>query len=157
MWEDIFSPIKNATNVNGKKSSSFHYQNHKGGFTKLEDFAGRYVFIDVWATWCGPCLKQFPFLEKLEQTYKNKNVVFISISIDSPEDAEKWNTFVAAKNLSGVQLMADKAHQSEFILNYGIVSIPRFIIISPNGIIVDANAKMPSDPALIEQLDGLLK
>ncbi len=105
----------------------------------------------------GPCLKQFPFLEKLEQTYKDKNIVFVSISIDSPEDAEKWNTFVAAKNLSGVQLMADKAHQSEFILNYGIVSIPRFIIISPNGIIVDANAKMPSDPALIEQLDGLLK
>ena len=156
MWNEIFAPIKNATNVNGKKSSSFNYQNHKGGFSKLEDFAGKFIFIDVWATWCGPCVKQFPFVEKMAHTYKDKNIVFVSISIDSPEDAEKWKSFVTSKNLGGVQLMADHAHQSKFIYDYGIVSIPRFIIIAPDGTILDANAKMPSDGALAVQLDKLL-
>ena len=71
--------------------------------------------------------------------------------------SEKWKTFVTEKALGGIQLFADKNWNSDFIKAFGINSIPRFILIDPNGVVVDADAKRPSNPKLIEQLDGLLK
>ena len=91
--------------LNGNASPSFAYENHKGGVTKLEDFKGKYVYIDVWATWCAPCRAEIPFLQKIEEKYHGKNIEFISISIDTDKDHEKWNKFVTDKNLGGVQLI----------------------------------------------------
>jgi len=141
----------------GKPSPAFNYENFKGGTTKLEDFKGKYVYIDVWATWCGPCRQEIPFLQKVEEKYHGKNIVFTSISIDTAKDHEKWKKMVGDKTLGGVQLFADKDWKSEFIQAYGINSIPRFILIDPKGNVVEADAKRPSDPALQEQLDKLLK
>ena len=141
----------------GKPSPVFAYENFKGGSTKLEDFKGKYVYIDVWATWCGPCRQEIPFLQKVEEKYHGKNIVFTSISVDVAKDHEKWKKMVGEKALGGVQLFADKDWKSDFIQAYGINSIPRFILIDPKGNVVDADAKRPSDPALQEQLDKLLK
>ena len=47
--------------------------------TKLEDLRGKYVYIDVWATWCGPCRGEIPYLQKVEEKYKGKNIEFVSI------------------------------------------------------------------------------
>ena len=63
-------------------SPSFNYDNYAGGKTKLEDFKGKYVYIDVWATWCGPCRAEIPFLKKVEEKYHDKNITFVSISVD---------------------------------------------------------------------------
>jgi len=143
--------------LKGKPSPSFNYENFKGGTTKLEDFKGKYVYIDVWATWCGPCRQEIPFLQKVEEKYHGKDIVFTSISIDTAKDHEKWKKMVGDKTLGGVQLIADKDWKSDFTQAYGINSIPRFILIDPKGNVVDADAKRPSDPALQEQLDKLLK
>lgn len=141
----------------GNASPVFDYENFKGGKTKLEEFKGKYVYIDVWATWCGPCRAEIPFLQKVEEKYKGKNIEFISLSIDEAKDHEKWKTMVADKKLGGVQVFADNNWTSAFVRAYGINSIPRFILIDPKGNVVDADAKRPSDPALQAQLDGLLK
>jgi thiol-disulfide isomerase/thioredoxin len=141
----------------GKPSPTFTYENHKGGKTKLEDFKGKYVYIDNWATWCGPCRAEIPFLQKIEDKYHGKNIEFVSISIDEMKNHDKWKKFVDDKKLGGVQLMADKDWRSDFMVAYGINSIPRFILIAPDGTVVDADAKRPSDPALTAQLDELLK
>jgi thiol-disulfide isomerase/thioredoxin len=146
-----------AGKLKGKPSPSFSYENFKGGITKLDDFKGKYVYIDVWATWCGPCRQEIPFLQKVEDKYHGKNIVFTSISIDTAKDHEKWKKMVGDKTLGGVQLFADKDWKSDFIQAYGINSIPRFILIDPKGNVVDADAKRPSDPALQAQLDKLLK
>jgi len=146
-----------AGKLKGKPSPSFNYENFKGGTTKLEDFKGKYVYIDVWATWCGPCRQEIPYLQKVEEKYHGKDIVFTSISIDTAKDHEKWKKMVGDKTLGGVQLFADKDWKSDFTQAYGINSIPRFILIDPKGNVVDADAKRPSDPALQEQLDKLLK
>lgn len=138
-------------------SPSFSYRNFKGGKSKLEDFKGKFVFIDIWATWCGPCMREIPFLQKLEEKYKDKNIVFVSISIDKQNDIDKWKAVVKEKNLGGVQLLADYDWNSTFVKAFGVKSIPRFILIDPNGVVVHAVADRPSNLELAKELDGLLQ
>lgn len=143
--------------MNNSVSPSFDYENHKGGKTKLEDFKGKYVYIDVWATWCAPCRAEIPSLKKLEEKYHGKNIEFVSISIDVDKDHEKWKTFVNDKQLGGVQLFADKNWNSDFMKSFGVTSIPRFILIDPSGKVVKSDASRPSSPDLETELDSLLK
>ena len=143
--------------LNNSMSSPFDYLNFKGGNTKLSDFKGKYVYIDVWATWCGPCIAEIPFLKKVEEKYEGKNIAFVSISVDVQKDFEKWKKFVKDKQLGGIQLFADKNWNSDFVKSFGINSIPRFILIDPSGKVVSADAARPSSPKLSEQLDTLLK
>ena len=143
--------------LNGTASPSFKYENHKGGFTSLEDLKGKYIYIDVWATWCGPCRQEIPFLQKTEEAYHGKNIEFVSISIDEQINHEKWNQFVKDKNLGGIQLLADKDWKSDFVQGYKINGIPRFILISPEGKIVNADAPRPSSPELVTLLDSVVK
>jgi len=124
---------------------------------KLEDFKGKYVYIDVWATWCGPCRAEIPFLKKIEEKYHGKNIVFISISVDTDKDHEKWQKFVTEKELGGIQLFADKNWNSDFIKAFGINAIPRFLLIDPSGKVLKADAARPSSVELTKLLDTLLK
>ena len=138
-------------------SPTFNYENHKGGMTKLEDLRGKYVYIDVWATWCGPCIGEIPHLKIVEEKFHGKNIEFVSISIDTKKDYEKWKKFVVAKELGGIQLFADNDWNSDFVKAYGINGIPRFILIDPKGNIVNANVDRPSSPSLIPLLEKLVK
>lgn len=146
-----------AKKVEGSLAPSFDYENHKGGKTKLEDLRGKYVYIDVWATWCGPCRAEIPHLKKVEEKYHGKNIEFVSISVDVDKDHEKWQKFVTDKQLGGIQLFADKNWTSDFIKAFNINSIPRFLLIDPNGKVVKADAPRPSSITLVELLDGLVK
>lgn len=142
--------------MNGTVSPGFNYHDYKGTKTKLESFKGKYVYIDLWATWCGPCVREIPFLQKIEERYHDKNIVFVSISIDKKTDFKKWETMVKEKNLGGVQLIADNDWDSEFAKSFGVTSIPRFILIDPSGKVVKAVAERPSNPELLKELDKLL-
>lgn len=144
----------------GATSPAFkNYENYKGGTTSLSDLKGKYVYVDVWATWCGPCKAEIPSLKKVEKEYEGKNIQFVSISIDDARRSgggsldvakEKWRTMIAEKELGGIQLFSDDNWNSEFVKNYKINGIPRFILIDPNGNIVDADAPRPSSDKLIE-------
>lgn len=140
----------------GMESPSFDYENIKGGTTSLSDLKGKYIYIDIWATWCGPCIREIPALKRLEKEFHNENIEFLSISIDKAKDHEKWIQMIEEKSLSGTQLFADKDWKSDFIKAYLIESIPRFLIIDPNGNILDTNADRPSDPELRTTLKDLL-
>lgn len=127
-----------------------NYENFAGGTTSLSDLKGKFVYIDIWATWCGPCKREIPNLKALEKDFHGKNIEFVSISVDNVDGRRgshaSWLEMVKEKELGGVQLFADKDFNSEFIQEYGINSIPRFILIDPEGNIVDSNAMRPSDP-----------
>lgn len=148
---------QNRIAVNTKKgapSPAFvNYENYKGGTTSLDDLKGKYVYIDVWATWCGPCRQQIPFLQELEEKYHGKNIEFVSISTDSPAQHQAWKKMIAEKNMGGIQLFAGK--DQSFVRAYEVSGIPRFILIDPDGNILDANAPRPSDRSLISLLDNL--
>lgn len=141
----------------GTPSPTFeNYENHAGGATSFNDLLGSYTYIDVWATWCGPCKAEIPHLKKLEADYHDKNIQFVSISIDKAEDHEKWIAMVNDKELGGVQLFADNDWNSQFIKDYYIKGIPRFILIDPEGNVISPDAPRPSDDKVREVLDGLL-
>ncbi len=153
----------------GMASPTFeNYENYKGGTTSISDFKGKYVYFDIWATWCGPCKAEIPFLKEVEKKYHGKNIEFVSISVDdgrgykaaTQEEAaaaakDGWKQMIADRELGGVQLFSDKAWQSDFIQNYKINGIPRFILIDPNGNIVSADAPRPSSDKLIELFNEL--
>lgn len=146
-----------ADKLKGQPSPLFNYENFKGGTTKLESLKGKYVYVDVWATWCGPCRQQIPHLQQLEKDYHGKNIEFVSISIDEKKNYDKWRKMVEEKQLGGIQLIADNAWQSAFVQAFGINSIPRFLLIDPKGNVLNADAPRPSEPGLRAELDKLLK
>lgn len=141
----------------GKPSPDFNFENIDGGQSKLSDLRGKYVYIDVWATWCGPCKMEIPHLIKLEKELHGKNITFVSLSLDDQKDKQKWKDYVIEKQLGGVQVISDKAFDTDFVQLYNINAIPRFILLDPEGNVVSPNANRPSDPKLREELLVLLQ
>jgi thiol-disulfide isomerase/thioredoxin len=132
----------------GKPSPKFNYPDINGKNVSLDDLKGKYVYVDVWATWCAPCKREIPYLKKLNDEYKNNDIVFVSLSIDKMEDKGKWEDMVKKEKLKGVQIFSDNNWNSDFVRAYGITGIPRFILIDKEGNIVDADAPRPSNPEL---------
>lgn len=141
-YTDIYNKIKSL--VKGSPSPSFSYKSINGDTVSLKDLVGKLVYIDVWATWCGPCKAQFPFLIKLEEDYRDKDVAFVSISIDNPKDEDKWRKMVKDKELKGIQLLAENAWSSSFAKDYVIRGIPRFILLDKKGYIISPFAPRPA-------------
>ena len=137
----------------GQPAFGFSYLDIEGNEVALSDFKGKYVYIDVWATWCGPCKREIPFLTKIEEEFHDKNIVFMSISTD--ENKEAWERMVKEKNMQGVQLHAGRGSSisKDYIINF----IPRFILIDPEGNIVNSNAPRPSGnlSQLLNSLEGI--
>lgn len=130
--------------VSGKESVEFNYENFSGGETTLKDLSGKLVYIDVWATWCGPCLKEMPPLKKLVDDYKGKNIEFVSISIDHKKDYDKWRKMVPEKNVGGIQLYDAEGLSSSFMKAFNVGLIPRFLMLDSEGKIITAHAPRPS-------------
>lgn len=141
----------------GQKGFEFTYKDINDKPVSFSDFKGKYVYIDIWATWCGPCKAEIPYLKKLEEAYRGKDIVFMSVSVDNPKDQQKWKDFVKKEQLSGIQLMADKAFESTITKNYEVKGIPRFLLFDKQGNIISADALRPSNELLKEQLNKLLK
>lgn len=151
---ESYNKLKTVTK--GQPSPQFdNYENFAGGTTSLSDLKGKYVYVDVWATWCGPCKREIPFLQKVEKKYEGKNIEFVSLSVDKLDDHDKWEKMVKEEQLGGIQLFADKSWESDFVTGYLIKGIPRFILIDPNGNIVSSNAPRPSDSKLIDLFNEL--
>lgn len=135
----------------GNSAPDFTYPDISGQDHSLTDYKGKYVYIDVWATWCKPCLYEIPFLKQLEEDYRNRNIIFISVSID--EDYEKWKKMVSEKDMQGIQIIASDP-ESKIRKDYMIGGIPRFIFIGPGGEIIDNDATRPSDDATREMFES---
>lgn len=129
---------------NRKPATDFTYQDVDGNKVSLSDFKGKVVYIDVWATWCGPCKSEIPHLKKLEKEYHdNPNVVFMSVSVDNDKAYERWKQFIAENEMEGVQLYTGT--DSEVISEaYAIRGIPRFILVDKKGNLVASDAVRPS-------------
>ncbi|WP_207420470.1 TlpA family protein disulfide reductase [Desertivirga brevis] len=140
----------------GSEAPLFSYKDQTNHTVSLSNFRGSYVFLDVWATWCSPCKQELPYLKEIEQRYQHQNIRFVSVSVDMQAHRERWLQFVKEQNLPGTQLIADRDFRSDFIQAFGINTIPRFVLIDPDGRIVDSNAPRPSNPKLQQILDKLL-
>ena len=128
----------------GSPSPSFNYPDSSGKNISLESLKGKLVYVDVWATWCGPCKAQIPFLKQLEEKYREEDIAFVSLSIDQLKNISKWKDMIVDKELEGIQIIADKAWRSKFVTDYIIEGIPRFILIDKDGNLMDPMAPRPA-------------
>jgi thiol-disulfide isomerase/thioredoxin len=142
--------------IQGKKAPDTTLSDTEGNQHKLSDYFGKLTYIDVWATWCVPCCREIPFLEKLVEHYKgNDNIQFISISVDS--DHAAWLAKLQKDKPAWKQFNLNKEENQAFSKAWNISGIPRFIIIDKNGNIYDADAIRPSDKNIITTLDKLIQ
>jgi len=138
--------------VPGGSWIDFTYPDRDGKMHKLSDNLGKVVLIDVWATWCQPCLAEQPALEALEKSFEGKNVEFISLSIDT--DQGKWKQMIEEKKLSGLHLYSN--NQGPIVKDYELIGVPRFILFDKNGKTVSFDAPRPSDPKLKALIESKL-
>ncbi len=127
----------------------------EGKSVRLSDLYGKYLYIDVWATWCAPCCAEIPAMEQLVKAFLgNDKIAFVSISVDT--DRQKWHKKLDADKPQWAQYVSDKSLSENVTLQFGISGIPRFIILDPTGKIVMPDAPRPSTPGMVQQLQGIL-
>ena len=138
----------------GAISPPFEYENTEGKIITQEDLKGKITYIDLWATWCGPCIREIPYFDTLQEAFKDKEIAFVSICQNDTK--ERWLKAIETKNLKGLQLYAN-GDGGQFYKDYQVTGIPRYIILDADGKIIDSDAKRPSDKRLTNELEALLK
>lgn len=141
----------------GAVAPAFKLPDTKGKPVQLSDFSGKVVYLDIWATWCGPCLKEIPYLERLKEKFRNKDVEVIAISIDTKVDT--WLAKVAAMKMEGTQLIdSNGSENSKIAKDYKIHGVPHYVLIDKNGRVASAFAPRPSMEVEVEkQINELLQ
>lgn len=103
---------------------------------KLSDFRGKYVLLDFWASWCGPCRAENPNVVKAFNTYKDKNFTVLGVSLDNPGKKQNWLDAIEKDGLTWTQLSDLKGWQNAASTMYGVRSIPANYLIDPSGKII---------------------
>lgn len=133
------------------ESAEASYVDMEGKAVSLANLKGKYVYIDIWASWCGPCRAEIPFLKELEKKMEGKNICFVSISLDARKN--DWAKMVEKQGLKGFQWYGGP--NAPIAVDYNITGIPRFLLLDRDGKMLDSNMRRPSDPAIFDFLNGL--
>lgn len=155
-WQRIEDNFRES--MEKKEIINLTFPNAEGNDISLSDFRGKVVYIDIWATWCGPCKKEMPAMKALEAEYKdNKDIVFMGISVDASKNIQKWKDFVIKEQLPGVQLFAGDMAGAALSKPYKITGIPRFMLVGKDGSLLYMDAPRPSSSEIRAVLNDALK
>lgn len=140
----------------GQPCPDFQFADNTGKTVALKDLKGKFVYLDIWATWCGPCKGEMPSLQLLEKRFEGKDILFVSLSVDRNKDIELWKQTIEKMGLGGIQLHLGE--DWDWLKNFmpASMSVPRFILLDREGKIIDASMSRPSDKVTAERLEALL-
>ena len=138
------------TDNSEQAAPDFEFNDLNDKSLSLHSLKGKVVFIDVWASWCKPCLANVPLVKAMEKQLAAKNIVFIYLNKDA--NKRTWQQTVMRLNLGGINLWAGL--KSPFDKNYLIDGLPTYIIIDKNGKLVEKTSETPS-AATINKLETL--
>lgn len=136
----------------GQPAPDFKMQSIDGKQMSFADFKGKVIYVDFWATWCGPCRQQLPHSKELKKVLEGKDIVFLYISTDTNIDA--WKKMVTDQQLPGVHLLAGNTGIQS---RYNVTGIPKYLLIGKDGKLVSAHARRPSDKRTLPFLQDLLR
>ncbi|THD66641.1 TlpA family protein disulfide reductase [Robertkochia marina] len=133
----------------------------EGAEVSTHEFRESYLVIDFWATWCGPCLKDAPNYKKLAEKYTDKNIRFISVSLD--HDIETWREFLTKRKWTKDQYWYGKTDEDPFLslaysessykgMSMVLITIPKYVLISPTGEILMNSDLRPGDPEFEQEI-----
>lgn len=150
------SAFDKAHQLNGKFAPEIIGVDIKGDTVSLSSLKGKVVYIDFWATWCGPCIAEFPNSIALKKKLEGRSdIVFLYVSVDEEED--KWINFLSKKpELTGLHINGRANYENGFDKSYRMEGVPHYSLVNKEGIMVEVNAPRPSDertlPLILEQL-----
>ncbi len=127
----------------------------------VSNFKGKVVYMDIWATWCAPCMFELSQHEPLDKFSKGKDIVLLYVSVDDEERRGKWQKVIEDKNLTGYHILTNYALRDELIQQFGDganLALPTYLIFDKKGKLVERNAKQPSHNTLLfNQLEQYLR
>lgn len=123
----------------GKNALDFTQQSIEGKPIKLSSFRGKYVLLEFWASWCGPCRGENPNLRQQYQLYRNRGLEIIGVSLD--HDKQAWKQAIGKDQLPWIHVSDLKGWKNEVSTSYGIMGVPANFLIDPNGKIVAQNLR----------------
>ena len=125
----------------GRMAMDFTQNDTLGNPVSLSSFKGKYVLIDFWASWCGPCRQENPNVVKAFNNYKDKGFTVLGVSLDQPNAKDKWMKAIHDDNLTWTQVSDLKFWGNAVAVQYGIQAIPQNFLIDPQGKIIGKNLR----------------
>lgn len=135
----------------GHTAPDFTLKDGFGNKHRLSDYKGKYILIDFWASWCGPCKEEFPALRKLHNHFKDKNFMMIGVSLDDKSLEKNWKQTIKTEKLDWLQLSDLKHWDSDIVKLYSVYSIPANILIDSEGKIIAKNKTILEIEKILEQ------
>lgn len=149
-WQKTYEKL--TATASGKLVKDITLQTPDGADVQLSSLFGKLLYIDVWATWCVPCCAEIPYLDELVGRFKdNDKVAFLSFSID--KTADPWLEKIRSDQPAWPQYHLSPEQKTQFCNDWDIRTIPRFIMIAPDGTICDAHAPRPSKPNIADYIE----
>jgi thiol-disulfide isomerase/thioredoxin len=128
----------------GKSVYGIKLVDTEGKITTLEQYKGKYLYIDFWFSACKPCIKEFPSSKELNDRLNRNDIVFITINSDTDESV--WKKTLAKRDIEGDHFYDNKTLNNDVLYRYFLVRIfPHYWIVDPNGKILTPNADKPSE------------
>ena len=133
----------------GRILPDFRQMDQAGKQVSFSSFKGKYVLVELWASWCMPCRKKNPGLVRIQEKYGQKNFSILGVALEEKNDRDKWLTAIKKDGLTWPQLTDFKGWKNEVAVQFGVQSIPFNVLVDPQGKIIARNI-------YDEELDNLL-